>query len=448
MRILLVSYRFPPDTVGGLERYTQSLAAELVKSGHTVTIVARRTEPGKPNIRLIRERLHDGTLLYRVVGPDIRFDRFLEHHERFDQLFRTALLETNPHIVHINHIMGFSPEIARVSNRLGAAVVLSLHDFYFACPRIHLRRTTGEVCSGPDLGRECATACFKQALPDGMTVWGLRTLYFVRTLAAAQAIIAYSDYVASYFRRFADTREIEIIPNGVPPGLAAGEELIPNRNGKRSLRVAYCGTVAAHKGPHVILEALRIARLESVNVLFIGHAPERDYVRKLRDLAAAVHGLDLKMYGKYERSEMPHLLRGVDCVIVPSLVPEAGPIVPREALACGVPVVAAKLGALPEVITEGENGFCFDPTRPEDLASILCRIAIDPDLVARLRAGARSSPTSSLVEHAGQVCRVYDRALESLQTTAIEARNTSELKFLHDSLVRLGCDSSRVQKPS
>src|SRR5262245_34060744 len=101
MRVLLVSYRFPPDSVGGLERYTQSLASEFVKAGLMVTVVARRTEAGKPNIRLVRERLGNGTLVYRIAGPNIRSDRFLEHHDRLDQLFTVAMLEAKPEIVHV-----------------------------------------------------------------------------------------------------------------------------------------------------------------------------------------------------------------------------------------------------------------------------------------------------------------------------------------------------------
>jgi glycosyltransferase involved in cell wall biosynthesis len=444
MRTVLVSYRFPPDTVGGVERYTQSLAAELVTAGHIVTVVARRTEPGRANIRLVCERLQDGASLYRVVGPDIRFDRFLEHHEHFDRLFATALLKSKPDIVHINHIMGFSPRILGIAHRLGAAVVLSLHDFYFACPRIHLRRTSGEVCMGPNFGRECASTCFTQPLAE--TVWGLRAMYFRRTLGMADAVIAYSDYVASYFRKFlGESKPIHIIPNGVPSELAPAAGVSSNGNDARTLNVAYCGTVASHKGPHVILEALSIARLESVNVLLIGHAPERDYTRKLRNLAATVPGVDLKFYGKYERSELPLLLRGVDCVIVPSLVPEAGPIVPREALACGIPVLAAKLGALPEVIADGENGFTFDPAKPQDLATILRRIVSDSSVLPRLRVGARTSRACTLAEHAEQVCTVYGRALQDFESNSFSSQDAAELQALHENLVRLGCDSSRIE---
>ena len=231
----------------------------------------------------------------------------------------------------------------------------------------------------------------------------------------------------------------------MPSELAPAEGVSSNCNGAHTLNVGYCGTVASHKGPHVILDALRIARLKSVNVLLIGHAPERDYTRKLRDLAATVPGVNLKLYGKYERSELPFLLRGVDCVIMPSLVPEAGPIVPREALACGVPVLAAKLGALPEVIAEGENGFTFDPSTPQDLATILRRIASDSSVLTRLRVGARSSRSFTLAQHAEQVCAVYDRALQDFEKNSFSSQGASELHALHESLVRLGCDSSRIE---
>jgi glycosyltransferase involved in cell wall biosynthesis len=447
MQVLLVSYRFPPDTVGGIERYTQGLAAELTKAGHMVTVVARRTEPGKANIRLTRERLKDGTVVYRVIGPDIRFDRFLEHHDQLDRLFSTALLESKPDIVHINHIMGFSPRIVRLSQRLGAAVVVSLHDFFFACPRIHLRKPLGAVCEGPAFGRECATSCFPGSNPDGHTTWGLRAMYFSRTLARTQALIAYSDYVAAYFRNFiGGLKPIHIIPNAVPEELVADAPFPTNGTRSKQLSLAYCGTVTNHKGPHVILEALHAARLESCTLLIIGHAPERDYVRRLRKHAEAIPGLTIKFYGKYERKELRTLLIGVDCVVVPSLVPEAGPIVPREALACGVPVIAAHVGALNEVIIDGENGFTFDPTRPEELASILRRMNDEPHLLPALREAARKVPSFTLAEHAQAVCRIYETALRNVKDNPPDRRDDAELNMFHESLVRFGCDASRQLK--
>ena len=94
-----------------------------------------------------------------------------------------------------------------------------------------------------------------------------------------------------------------------------------------------------------------------------GHAPDEPHVRRyvagLRRQAADVPGLRLEVHGTYEPHELPGLLADTDCVIVPSLVPETGGLVPREALALGVPVLVSRLGALPELVTEGENGFTF-----------------------------------------------------------------------------------------
>src|SRR5262249_9094694 len=72
MRVLLVAHRFPPDNVGGVESYTQRLAGELVKTGDTVHIVARRW--GENTIlepQLLREQLADGSILHRIsIGGD------------------------------------------------------------------------------------------------------------------------------------------------------------------------------------------------------------------------------------------------------------------------------------------------------------------------------------------------------------------------------------------
>ena len=129
MRVLLVSHRFPPDQIGGVERYTQALASDLTKQGDDVSIVARRSEPGRRDALTIRERLRDGTRVYRLAAGAFRYDRFLDQHDRLDQLFGMVMVESMPDVVHINHLMGFTPNFIQIAHRLGAAVVISLHDF-------------------------------------------------------------------------------------------------------------------------------------------------------------------------------------------------------------------------------------------------------------------------------------------------------------------------------
>jgi glycosyltransferase involved in cell wall biosynthesis len=177
-----------------------------------------------------------------------------------------------------------------------------------------------------------------------------------------------------------------------------------------------------------------------VDLLVLGQGdPNRqEYVAELRERAAAVPGLKLRMYGPYQRGELPHLLRDVDCVVVPSLVPESGGLVPREALAQGVPIVVARRGALPEVVAEGDNGFTFDPTRPGELAAVLRRLLREEGLLARLRAGARKTPVVTVADHAQAVRSVYEEAAgEMLRSGPVGCTEVEELGFLHEALVDL-----------
>jgi glycosyltransferase involved in cell wall biosynthesis len=248
----------------------------------------------------------------------------------------------------------------------------------------------------------------------------------------AERVICYSEYVGSYFRNLlTDKVPIQIVPNGVAQSRDR-IDLSSERDRGTAFRIAYCGTVAPHKGPHIILDALRIAK--------IGHFPDSHYAKRLREAAATIPGLNFRMYGIYEPRELPFLLNDIDCVVVPSLVPEAGPIVPREALALGIPVVAARLGALPELIREGENGFTFDSNSPAELAVVLSRIAADEKLRSCLRAGARMSPVVSVGEHAQMVRSIYSDAIQDLSSKSSAATNAAEFQLLHKSLLDLGCD--------
>jgi glycosyltransferase involved in cell wall biosynthesis len=117
----------------------------------------------------------------------------------------------------------------------------------------------------------------------------------------------------------------------------------------------------------------------------------RPYADEVRQAADAVEGLELRMYGAYERELLPALLGGADAVVVPSVWRETFSIVVREALACGVPVIASRIGALPEAIREGENGLLFTPGAATELAAILQTVDADRLRLEVLRKGIRES---------------------------------------------------------
>jgi glycosyltransferase involved in cell wall biosynthesis len=92
----------------------------------------------------------------------------------------------------------------------------------------------------------------------------------------------------------------------------------------------------------------------------------------------------VEFVGHLERSELLKRIRSARAVILPSEWYENAPIAALEALACGVPVVASRIGGNPEIVRDGENGLVFEPGDSEGLAERLASLAADPALAHRL----------------------------------------------------------------
>jgi glycosyltransferase involved in cell wall biosynthesis len=442
LQVLLVSHRFPPDGVAGVERTTEGLSATLREYGDEVTVVARRHGAAPPRPKLSRERLSNGVHIYRFRGGGFDLERFAVHRDRLNELFEIALLERSPDVVHINHLLGMSPDYFDIAEAHGAAVVLSIHDFYFACPLVHLQKYSGELCQGPDGGRECATTCFAKDGPDAYLRWGLRALIFRRLLAKPRRIIYPSEFIADFFNKFGAPPEYgSVIANGVADALAGTPSRPRPQIEPRALTIAYCGTVVRHKGLHLLLDALRVAKIGPVQVRVLGAIADREYAAAVRALADDTAEIEIRFYGDYELSALPSLLGDADFAVLPSIVPEAGPTTPREIIACGVPIVVPALGAFLEIVEEGRNGLFFMPGRAASLGAVIQRLAEDETLLGALQAGAASATVRTITHHTRDVRRVYEEAIASGPRTT----TGDDEGFLRHAVERAGFASSAPQ---
>ena len=346
MRILLVSHGYPPFGVAGVERVTQQGALALAEMGHEVTVLSRRPTPAPGLPRIEHTRHKDGVDVVIVTGGGAsRQGPFPGHQERLERIFERVLLEFLPDVVVIGHLSSHSPGYISLAQRWGIPVVIELHDFYTVCERAHLERPTGELCSGPEGGYACARHCFA-GQTDALWRWALRTHLFRHAVTHADALVAPSAFVADYFRRHVGPPiEIDVIPNGV--AFDNREASMPSAR-EGPLHVASLGPVTSHKGAHVVIDALRKARLSTARYTLFGPVSQ-PYTRDLREAANEIDGLELRTDGAgTELALLPQLLSDVDLVAIPSIVWETFSIVAREAMACGVPVVASRLGANPE----------------------------------------------------------------------------------------------------
>jgi glycosyltransferase involved in cell wall biosynthesis len=389
MRVLFVTHSYPPFGIAGVERVTEQGAHALAAAGHEVTVLSRRVT-GAPPLPGIDRRQLDGIDVLTVTGPRLGIDG--GYLERLDTIFERVLLEVLPDVVVIAHLMDHSPRYVIIAKRWNVPVVMELHDYYQVCERARLERVSGELCNGPSGGKSCEAHCFPTAAGErGKWVW--RTHLFGLALEHADEFICPSKFVAEIFCGLGvPSARVNVISPALPEwmGDLPDTRMLHAREERGPLRIVALGTVIPHKGQHVLVDALRRARLASVDCTVIGSVT-RPYADQLRQTADGIEGLELRMFGAYEREMLPVLLETVDLVVVPSVWRETFSIVVREAFACGVPVVASRIGALAEAVREGENGLLFSPGSAVDLAAMLQALDADRPRLAALSRGIRAS---------------------------------------------------------
>jgi hypothetical protein len=123
-------------------------------------------------------------------------------------------------------------------------------------------------------------------------------------------------------------------------------------------------------------------------------------------------------------------------------VPEAGPIVPRETLALGIPTIVSDAGALPEAVRHGENGLVFPSGRAGALAGILRRLSRDPSFGDLLGEGARATTNVTVRTHAAAVRTVYREAVVAAASSMVSEGDLRELGVMLDALKELGFEGS------
>lgn len=160
----------------------------------------------------------------------------------------------------------------------------------------------------------------------------------------------------------------------------------PNPAARRVIisTVAY---LRREKGVHDLVEAVaRLApRWDAITLLVAGDGPERGALEALardRGVARNVRFLGL-------RSDVEQVLRASDIAVFPSRWEEAFGFVLAEAMGCAKPVVSTTVGAIPEIVVEGETGFLVPPGDPVALADRIGRLAEDAELRRRLGAAGR-----------------------------------------------------------
>ncbi|MEU7791075.1 glycosyltransferase family 1 protein [Amycolatopsis sp. NPDC049159] len=359
MKIAMVSEHANPlaalgeADAGGQNVHVAELSAALTRAGHDVTVYTRRESLDEPP--------EVGTAQgFRVVhvpaGPPRKEpkDRLLPYMGEFGSFLRDRWSADRPDLAHAHFWMS-GVATALAASATGTPVAQTFHALGVVKKRYQGDRDTSpadrirlERIIGRQAGRVVATC---------------------------------SDEVFELSRIGVPRARISIVPCGVDLDRFTVDGPIARRRAQH--RLVTVGRLVPRKGFDTAITAL--AQLPDTELVIAG-GPERGRLsqdpeaRRLRELADRLGvGERVRWAGQVSRENMPALLRSADAVVCAPWYEPFG-IVPLEAMACGIPVVATAVGGLTDTVVDGVTGLLVRPHSPKELASRVRRLLDDPAL--------------------------------------------------------------------
>jgi len=275
-----------------------------------------------------------------------------------------SLGATVAHVHNMQPLLG--PRALAAARAAGARVVITLHNFRLFCA-IAVAFRDGEPCfrcrgrmTLPGLALNC-----RGSLPEAAAYAVGLSAHLPAVLDAVDAFVAPSHHAAGQLARLGvPARRLHVVPHYLP------EEAIAARSRAGDGRfVLYAGRLSEEKGVAVAVEAAVHA---GVPLVVAGEGPLEG---ELRERAAGARPEAVTLLGRVDRPRLGGLLAEAAAVVVPSLWDETFGYAALEAMAAGVPVVASRTGALPEVVGEAN---CVPRGDARALASALRDLWEDP----------------------------------------------------------------------
>nr|WP_231707319.1 glycosyltransferase [Arthrobacter sp. zg-Y919] len=355
---------------GGQNVHVAALSVALAARGHTVQVYTRRDDPGLPD----RVQVQDGLEVVHVTaGPALPLpkDDLLPY---MGQLADGVVADWGaepPDVVHSHFWMSGLAALEAANAAEGGVPVV--HTFH-ALGTVKKRHQGAEDTSPPE-----------------------RTWLEPSVGRRADRVLATcSDEVFELKAIGVPGNRISVAPCGVDLSLFASEG--PAEPRRRRHRIAAVGRLVPRKGVDLAIQALALLRdegLDDVELLIVGGSSdcaglESDpEARRLLDLARSLGVEDrVLLRGQVPREQMPAVLRSADAVVCAPWYEPFG-IVPLEAMACAVPVVASAVGGLIDTVVHGKTGLHVPPRDPAALAAALSELLQNPRYARRLGAAGR-----------------------------------------------------------
>jgi len=447
MRVVLITHLFLPEFSGGTETLVYSIATGLIAKGHEAVVVTGYDDKSASNTEaFFDDYMLDGIRVVRFRRcqnpPKQAFNPIRDDYDNraFEAGFKKLLAEFKPDVVHFHHFGRLSIKAVDACVAAQIPALLTTTDYWPICVHQALLLPNGDICDGPSAG---SVNCLKHMVevtqservakvvnmvPNVALLPMMATLKHIggelpSMLGVTQALAKRQDVIADRYRLltkiFVPTRHARAIleKNGIvakefrilPFGIEDQGYIRRVRQRGDRLVLGYVGQFLAHKGLHVLTQALQMLPSDTpVTVKVYAKRPpvETQYVRDF--FVAAEADPRLQYCSTFENGKFPEVLDAIDAVVIPSIWHENMPLVSLSAQAAGCPLIVSDVGGLSDVVTHGGNGLLFAPGSAEQLRDCILQLLNEDNLLTRLSQSAVSP--SSLTQYVDALEQEYLQA--------------------------------------
>lgn len=329
--------------------------------------------------------------LLRAAGHEVieyqKFNSEMEQYSGFQKLtliprivwsqdshreFTDLLKQHQPDIVHVHNTFPLiSPSILWASKEQGIPVVHTLHNYRLFCPGANFIRDGKpcEDCTQGSVWQSVPHGCYRDSRAQTAAVALMLSVHRNRKTwtNAVDHYIALTEFARGKF-----------VSNGIPAEkISVKANCVDPDPGKRTGEGSYAlfaGRLSREKGAYTLLQAWRQVP-RHIPLRIIGDGPA---LADVQAEAKAANLSNITFIERQPREKVIEAMKGALFVVFPSELYENLPLTIIESFACGVPVIASKLGAMQEIVEDGRTGMFFKPGDADGLARVVARAFDQP----------------------------------------------------------------------
>lgn len=402
MNILHIATGFDLDFNGGITNYVRAISSSQAANGHMVFVLC---DGGKSNQYEI----------IKLCSFSNAWGFSNKNNNKQLKQLENILINKKIDFVHIHMMLNLDQRIWKVLQKNRIKYVVSLHDYWFICPRIKMVHGASIRCV-----RACDKKCYKCFSIFEGNYFMLRAF---RKIFGQKALENFPIKLKFVYKNWIDnTRKLLENADMLLPVSTRVEEIYKGSGIKGKYRTIHIGNITADCFDFDYVyhhqEKINLVLLSSLNVLKGGELFSKIF-KNVHNSLIRVHfwgrasehelqlfeGTDFVNHGKYNQTELPGILNSMDMGVMTPIWEDNGPQVVMEMINNHLPVFATKMGGITDFVNSS-NGFLFDPfsEKEVDLAiDFLNNLSFDQ--IEKMKNSIK--PTETTSHHFAEIMEVY-----------------------------------------